>query len=78
MGFRRRRFSMKKIILITLVLTISALLTLGAVQVTLVHYTPNVGWNTWVPQYLDLASTPSVDAVCWSRIAPQPNVGWNT
>ena len=70
---------MKKFVLIALVLTVSAVLTLAAIQVVFVgNPTPNVGWNTWVPQYLDVASAPSADTVCWPRIAPQPNVGWNT
>ena len=70
---------MKKIIFLTLVLSISIVLTLSALQVIFVgNPTPNVGWNTWVPQYQ--AATPSADTVCWSLIGPQPqpNVGWNT
>ena len=68
---------MKKIALIALVLSICVVLTLSAIQVAFVRNpTPNVGWNTWVPQFQ--ASTLSADPVCWSRITPQPNVGWNT
>jgi hypothetical protein len=68
---------MKKLVLITLVLTLSIVLTLAAVQVLSVRNpTPNVGWNTWVPQYQ--ASTLSIETVSWAPIMYQPNVGWNT
>ena len=68
---------MKKFVLIALTLTICVVFTLTAIQVAIVkNPTPNVGWNTWVPQFQ--ASTLSADTVCWLPIAPQPNVGWNT
>ena len=71
---------MKKIILIALVLTISAVFTLAAVQVLFVgNPTPNAGWNSWVPQYQ--ASTSSTETVSF-RIAPPPLpgpcAGWNS
>jgi len=68
---------MKKFVLLTLILTIGVVFTLAAIQVAIVRNpTPNVGWNTWVPQFQALKH--SADTVCWSSIAPQPNVGWNT
>jgi hypothetical protein len=68
---------MKKFALIALVLTLSVVLTLAAIQVVFVgNPTPNVGWNTWVPQYQ--ASTCPAGTLCWMPIGPQPNVGWNT
>ena len=71
---------MKKFTLIALVLTLSVVLTLAAIQVAFVgNPTPNVGWNTWVPQYQ--ASTPSTETVSFLIAPPAPhqlNVGWNT
>jgi hypothetical protein len=73
------RYTMKKFALIALVLSFSVVFTLAAIQVVFVgDPTPNVGWNTWVPEYQVAPLT--ADAVCWSPIVPlpQPNVGWNT
>lgn len=68
---------MKKFVLIALVLTLSVVLTLSAIQVVFVgNPTPNVGWNTWVPQHQ--ASICPVGTLCWAPIGPIPNVGWNT
>ena len=68
---------MKKFVLLALVLTLSIVFTLTAIQVALVgNPTPNVGWNSWVPQFQ--ASTITVEMVSWSPILYQPNVGWNS
>ena len=71
---------MKKFALIALVLTLNVALILGALQVVFVgDPTPNVGWNTWIPQYQ--ASAPSAESVAFLIAPPpppQPNVGWNT
>ncbi len=71
---------MKKFVLLALVLSISVVFTLAAIQVFFVgNPTPDVGWNTWVPQYQ--ASTPSVETVSFLIAPPpppSPNVGWNT
>ena len=67
---------MKKNALLALVLSVCIVLTLTAIQVAFVNPTPDVGWNTWVPQFQ--ASPHSADVVCWSPILSQPNVGWNT
>ena len=69
---------MKRITLIALVVTVSLVLTLAAIQIAFVNPTPNVGWNSWIPQYLDLASS-HAESVCWSPgVILQPNVGWNS
>jgi hypothetical protein len=68
---------MKKFVLIALVITVSVVLTLAAIQVVFVGGpTPDVGWNTWVPQYQ--ASICPAGTLCWVPIGPEPNVGWNT
>jgi len=68
---------MKKIVLLALVITISVVFTIAAIQVAIGRNpTPNVGWNSWVPQYH--AATNLGETLCWSLIPPQPNVGWNS
>ena len=69
---------MKKFVLLALVLTISAVFTLAAIQVFFVGGpTPNVGWNTWVPQYH--ASDYSAQTMLFiGKPSIEPNVGWNT
>lgn len=69
---------MKKFVLLALVLTISVVFTLAAVQVLFVgNPTPNVGWNTWVPQF-HAEDTPAQTMSFRIMPPPGPCVGWNT